>query len=163
MKYGVTADYVRGLEVVLPGGAVMRTGRRTAKGVAGFDLTGLFVGSEGLLGVVTSVVVRLVPAPDPPLTALATFGTLQEAAAGVVALRAERPGPSLIEVLDGPTIDSVQRLADDGFPGGAPERSSSSPTVRVARPRTCSGMRRCSPTGGRWTSPWPTTRRRRTR
>ena len=118
VKYGVTADYVRGLEVVLPGGAVMRTGRRTAKGVAGFDLTGLFVGSEGLLGVVTSVVVRLVPAPDPPLTALATFGTLQEAAAGVVALRAERPGPSLIEVLDGPTIDSVQRLADYGFPAG---------------------------------------------
>ena len=82
VKYGVTADYVRGLEVVLPGGAVMRTGRRTAKGVAGFDLTGLFVGSEGLLGVVTSVGVRLVPAPDPPLTALATFGTLQSAAAG---------------------------------------------------------------------------------
>jgi glycolate oxidase len=119
VKYGVTADYVRGLEVVLPGGSVMRTGRRTAKGVAGFDLTGLFVGSEGLLGVVTSVCVRLVPAAEPPLTALSVFASLEEAVAGVVALRSSRPGPSLIEVIDAPTIEAVQQLADYGFPVGS--------------------------------------------
>ncbi len=118
VKYGVTADYVRGLEVVLAGGSVMRTGRRTAKGVAGFDLTGLFVGSEGLLGVVTSVRVRLVPAPDPPLTALGVFDSLAQAAAGVVALREDHPGPSLIEVLDGPTIELLQEVGDFGFPAG---------------------------------------------
>jgi glycolate oxidase len=116
VKYGVTADYVRGLEVVLPGGEIMRTGRRTAKGVAGFDLTGLFVGSEGLLGVVTSAVVRLVAAPDPALTALATFTSLDAATAGILALRAERYGPSLLELLDADTIAAVQAIADFGFP-----------------------------------------------
>ena len=79
VKYGVTADYVRGLQVVLAGGEVIRTGHRTAKGVAGLDLTGLFVGSEGTLGVVTEVVTTLVPAPAPALTALATFDSLDAA------------------------------------------------------------------------------------
>ena len=116
VKYGVTADYVRGLDVVLPGGETMRTGRRTAKGVAGFDLTGLFVGSEGLLGVVTSVVARLVPAPDPALTALATFATLDAAIAAILALRADPSGPSLLELLDADTITAVQSIADFGFP-----------------------------------------------
>ncbi|MEP6630274.1 MAG: FAD-linked oxidase C-terminal domain-containing protein [Lapillicoccus sp.] len=116
VKYGVTADYVRGLDVVLPGGETMRTGRRTAKGVAGFDLTGLFVGSEGLLGVVTSAVVRLIAAPDPALTALATFASLDAATAGILALRADPYGPSLLELLDADTIVAVQAVADFGFP-----------------------------------------------
>ncbi|MEO8827335.1 FAD-linked oxidase C-terminal domain-containing protein [Lapillicoccus sp.] len=117
VKYGVTADYVRGLEVVLPGGEVIRTGRRTAKGVAGFDLTGLFVGSEGLLGVVTSAVVRLVSAPDPALTVLATFDSLDAATAGILALRRDRFGPSLLELLDAASISAIQQMADYGFPG----------------------------------------------
>ena len=79
VKYGVTAHYIRALQVVLPGGEVMRTGHRTAKGVAGLDLTGLFVGSEGTLGVITEVTTRLVPAPDPALTVLATFDSLEAA------------------------------------------------------------------------------------
>jgi len=118
VKYGVTADYVRGLEVVLPGGEVVRTGRRTAKGVAGLDLTGLFVGSEGTLGVVTSVVTRLLPAPDPALTALATFATLEAASEAIVAMRLDRFGPSLLELLDAGTITALQALADYGFPDG---------------------------------------------
>lgn len=118
VKYGVTADYVRGLEVVLPGGEVMRTGRRTAKGVAGYDLTGLFVGSEGTLGVVTEAVLRLVPAADPALTVLAVFPTLEATMAGVAALREQRHTPSLVELLDGPSIDAVQAHGDYGFPLG---------------------------------------------
>ena len=116
VKYGVTADYVKSLEIVLPGGEVVRTGHRTGKGVAGLDLTGLFVGSEGTLGVVTSVVVRLVPAPDPSLVALATFASLDAAAAGVVALRRDRHRPALLEFLDRATIVAVQAVADYGFP-----------------------------------------------
>lgn len=119
VKYGVTADYVLGLEVVLPGGEVVRTGRRTAKGVAGYDLTGLFVGSEGTLGVVTEAVLRLVPLGDPALTALAVFPTLAATMAGVAALRELRHTPSLVELLDGPSVDAVQAYGDYGFPTGS--------------------------------------------
>ncbi|HEV7195387.1 MAG TPA: FAD-linked oxidase C-terminal domain-containing protein [Pedococcus sp.] len=118
VKYGVTADYVRALQVVLPGGEVIRTGHRTAKGVAGLDLTGLFVGSEGTLGVVTEVTVKLVPAPDPALTALATFDSLDAASRAIVALRRERHRPSLLELLDGASVEAIQALADYGFPPG---------------------------------------------
>lgn len=119
VKYGVTADYVRGLEVVLPGGEVLRTGRRTAKGVAGYDLTGLFVGSEGTLGVVTEAVLRLVPLGDPALTVLAVFPTLEHTVAGITALREQRHTPSLVELLDGPSIAAVQAYGDYGFPADA--------------------------------------------
>lgn len=119
VKYGVTADYVRGLEVVLPGGEVMRTGRRTAKGVAGYDLTGLFVGSEGTLGVVTEAVLRLVPIGDPALTVLAVFPTLEATLDGITALRSTRHTPSLVEMLDGPSVDAVQAYGDYGFPLGS--------------------------------------------
>ncbi|WP_270887619.1 FAD-binding oxidoreductase [Pedococcus sp. 5OH_020] len=118
VKYGVTADYVRGLEVVLAGGEVMRTGRRTAKGVAGLDLTGLFVGSEGTLGVVTEATLRLLPAPDPALTVLATFATLGEASEAILRLRRDRHRPSLLELLDATSIAAVQSIADFGFPAG---------------------------------------------
>jgi glycolate oxidase len=116
VKYGVTADYVRALQVVLPGGEVIRTGHRTAKGVAGLDLTGLFVGSEGTLGVVTEVTTRLLPSPDPALTVLATFDSLDAAGVAIVALRRERHVPSLVELLDRAAVAAVQSLADYGFP-----------------------------------------------
>lgn len=116
LKYGVTADWVTALDVVLPGGEVMRTGHRTAKGVTGYDLTGLLVGSEGTLGVVTKVVTRLVPAPDPALTALATFGSLDAAVRGVTGLRLDRHRPSLLEILDRASVAAVQAFGDYGFP-----------------------------------------------
>lgn len=118
IKYGVTADYVTSLEVVLPGGQRMRTGKRTAKGVAGYDLTGLVVGSEGTIGVVTSVLVRLVPAPDPALTALAIFDSLDSAVRGVLALREDRHRPALLEFLDRASIAAIQAVGDFGFPTG---------------------------------------------
>jgi glycolate oxidase len=116
VKYGVTGDYIRGLQVVLAGGEVIRTGRRTAKGVAGLDLTGLFVGSEGTLGVITEVTARLLPAPDPALTALATFDSLEAASTAILALRADPHRPSLLELLDAATIEAIQALADYGYP-----------------------------------------------
>jgi len=118
VKYGVTRDYVRSLEVVLPGGERMRTGARTAKGVAGMDLTGIVVGSEGTLGVVTSVLVRLVPAPDPPLTAVAAFGSLDDAVRGVLAVRADRHRPALLEFLDAASLVAIAAVGDYGFPAG---------------------------------------------
>jgi glycolate oxidase len=102
--------------VVLPGGEVIRTGHRTAKGVAGLDLTGLFVGSEGTLGVITEVVTKLAPAPEPALTALATFRTLGEAAAGIASLRTDPHRPSLLEIIDRDGIAAVQAFGDYGFP-----------------------------------------------
>jgi glycolate oxidase len=116
VKYGVTADYIRGLQVALPGGEVITTGRRTSKGVTGLDLTGLMVGSEGTLGVVTKVIATLVPAPEPALTALATFDSLAATSEAIVALRRLPQRPSLLEFLDGPSLAAIQALADFGFP-----------------------------------------------
>lgn len=124
LKYGATSDAIRALEVVLPGGEVIRTGHRTAKGVAGLDLTGLFVGSEGCLGVVTRVWARLVPRPDDPTTVLATFPTLREGCEAIVALRRERHRPNLLEIMDGPTVGAIRAYGehvgsgDYGFPSG---------------------------------------------
>lgn len=100
VKYGVTRDYVIGLEVVLSSGEVIRTGRRTLKSTTGLDLTGLFVGSEGVLGVVTEVTVKLLPTPPPASTAIAYFAHLQDA--GTAILETFRAGhdPSLMEIVD---------------------------------------------------------------
>ncbi len=104
VKYGVTTDYVLGLEVVLASGEVLRTGRRTVKGVAGYDLTRLFVGSEGTLGVITEATLMLRPAARRPQTAAALFGSAREAADTVSAVVAAGIVPSLLEVMDRTSI-----------------------------------------------------------
>jgi glycolate oxidase len=108
IKYGVTRDYVLALELVLADGRVVRTGRRSLKGVAGYDLTALFVGSEGTLGIVTEATLRLRPAAAPPLTVVATFGSL--AAAGRAVVEVARAGvvPSMFELMDRETIRAVE-------------------------------------------------------
>lgn len=100
VKYGVTSEYVLGLEVVLASGEVLRTGRRTAKGVAGYDLTRLFVGSEGTLGVITEITVGLRPAAEESLTLVALFPSTAAAGAAVAAIAAQGLSPSLLELLD---------------------------------------------------------------
>lgn len=117
LKYGVTREAVLGLDVVLADGRLLSTGRRTAKGVSGLDLTGLFVGSEGTLGVVVGASLRLRPAPEETLTAVAGFDDVSAAAAACAALLAERRDPSLLELLDAATLEVVDRAQGTDYAG----------------------------------------------
>lgn len=110
LKYGVTADYVLGLEVVLPGGQVMRLGGRTIKNVAGYNLKQLFVGSEGTLGVVTEITLRLIPKPRSQLVALAAFAELPAACEAVGAILASGITPLVTEIMDADVIRAIDDL-----------------------------------------------------
>ncbi len=115
VKYGVTTDYVRGLEVVLADGEVLRTGRRTAKGVAGYDLTRLFVGSEGTLGIITEITLALRPAAEPGLTLVAVFDTTAAAGRAVTAVAADGCQPSLLELLDRTHLAAIEAYRPMGL------------------------------------------------
>ena len=108
VKYGVTTDSVLGLEAVLADGSLLRTGRRTVKGVAGYDLTKLFVGSEGTLGVITQATLALRPLPQAPGTLVAAFSSLTAAGAAVSRIVREGIVPSLMEIMDSTSIDAVE-------------------------------------------------------
>jgi glycolate oxidase len=116
VKYGVTADFVRGLEVVLPSGELIRTGRRTAKGVAGYDLTRLMVGSEGTLGIITQATIGLKPPPEPALTMAAVFDDVAPALEAATAIMATGVRPSLLEFLEHTAIRAIQDYRDMGLP-----------------------------------------------
>lgn len=118
LKYGVTRDYVLGLEWVLPDGQVLRPGRRTIKGVAGYDLVGLLVGSEGTLGVATEVTVKLLPAPRVVMTALLPFSSVAEAAHAVGQVLLSGLLPRCLELLDDVALAAV-RGQGYPFPEGA--------------------------------------------
>lgn len=107
VKYGVTRDSVLALEVVLADGSTLRTGHRTVKGVAGYDLTALFVGSEGTLAVITEVTLRLRPRPRPPATLVAFFASLASAGQAITAITRQCT-PSLLEVMDHTTVRAVE-------------------------------------------------------
>ncbi|MFT7835119.1 FAD-linked oxidase C-terminal domain-containing protein [Saccharothrix sp. BKS2] len=120
VKYGVTTDSVLGLEVVLADGELLRTGRRTVKGVAGYDLTRLFVGSEGTLGVITRATLALRPLPQAPATLVAAFDGPAAAGAAVSRVVAEGVVPSLMEIMDRTSVEAVERfLRTDLGAGGA--------------------------------------------
>lgn len=119
LKYGVTREYVLGLEVVLPTGEILRTGRRTIKGVAGYDLTGLFVGSEGTLGIVTEITVKLLPLPRHVATALVCFKDVQAASRAVARVLAQGVVPRCLELLDDTSLAAVARTSPLGLPSSA--------------------------------------------
>jgi len=109
LKYGVTRDYVVALEVVLPRGEIIHVGARTLKSVTGYDLTRLFVGSEGTLGIFTRIWVRLIPLPRARRTLLALFQTAEAAAEAAGRILQARVLPCAIELMDGPTVECIRR------------------------------------------------------
>ena len=109
LKYGVTRNYVIGLEVVLANGEVLRTGGRVHKNKTGFDLIGLFVGSEGMLGVVNEITLRLLPLPPARATLSAAFATAPHAAEIVQAIFAAGFLPSALEIADHFTLEAARR------------------------------------------------------
>jgi glycolate oxidase len=114
VKYGVTTDYVLGIEVVLADGRALRLGGRTVKDVAGYDLKRLFVGSEGTLGVITEATLRLRPLPPVPTTVAATFTDVVVAGHAVTAI-ATTIRPSALELMDAAAIAAVERVKPMGF------------------------------------------------
>jgi glycolate oxidase len=108
VKYGVTRDYVQRLEVVLADGTVIETGHDTVKGVAGLDMTGLFVGSEGTLGIVTRAMLRLRRRPSGAATMVAFFPTLTAAGRAVASIAGSELTPSLMEIMDRATVNVVE-------------------------------------------------------
>ncbi len=108
VKYGVTRDYVLGLEAVLPTGEIIKTGVQTAKGVVGYDLTRLLVGSEGTLAVVTGITLRLIPLPPHRKTLSVAFPTLEDAARAIRDVMGSRIVPSVLEFIDDASIRCVE-------------------------------------------------------
>ena len=109
LKYGVTRNYVVGLEVVLASGEILRTGGPVHKNKTGFNLIGLFVGSEGMLGVVTEITLRLLPLPPARATLSAAFATMSQAAAAVQEIFASGFLPSSLEIADSFTLEAARR------------------------------------------------------
>ncbi|MFD4999813.1 FAD-binding oxidoreductase [Streptomyces buecherae] len=116
VKYGVTAEYVLGLDVVLADGRLLSTGRRTAKGVAGYDLTRLFVGSEGSLGIVVRAVLGLRPAPPEQRALAAEFPSAAAACDAVCAIMERGHAPALLELMDRTSVRAVNALTHMGLP-----------------------------------------------
>lgn len=116
LKYGVTRDYVMGLEAVLANGDIIKTGGKLAKDVAGYDLTRLFVGSEGTLGIITEATLKLIPMPETKQTILALYQDLEAAAKSVSKIIANKIIPITLEFLDQPTLEAVEAFAKVGLP-----------------------------------------------
>ena len=116
LKYGVTRDYVLGLEVVLPNGDIVKTGGKLAKDVAGYDLTRLLVGSEGTLGVITEATLKLIPMPETKKTLLALYQDIDAAAKSVSKIISNKIIPATLEFLDQATLEAVEDYAKIGLP-----------------------------------------------
>jgi glycolate oxidase len=116
VKYGVTRDYVMGLTVVLADGSVVETGKKTAKGAVGYDLTSLMVGSEGTLGIVTKIRLKVIPIPETVVTAMAVFDTRKDAVDAVTAILRARLTPRTLEYIDRTAIRCVEDYLKMGLP-----------------------------------------------
>jgi glycolate oxidase len=118
-KYGVTREYILGLEVALMGGEVLRCGRRTSKGVTSYDLVAGFVGTEGTFGVITELTVKLLPLPMAAATVLGVFGDVAAAGAAISALLRDGLRPRVLELADRASIDVIRDKSRYRFPAGA--------------------------------------------
>jgi glycolate oxidase len=116
LKYGVTRDYVLGLEVVLPTGDILRCGTKCVKDVAGYSLKDIFIGSEGTLGVITEILLKLLPRPAAKRTLVATFHSMTDAADAVSEIIAAKIIPCTMEFLDKTTLANVEAFAKIGLP-----------------------------------------------
>lgn len=116
IKYGVTKDYVLGLETVLPDGRVLMTGGKTYKGVVGYDLTRLLVGSEGTLGIITKIFLKILPLPEETVTILSTFTRLEDAAQAVSRITSSSIIPRTLEFMDMESIRAVENYKPFGLP-----------------------------------------------
>lgn len=116
VKYGVTKDYVLGLEIVTPTGDIIRTGGRTLKNVVGYDLTKLFVGSEGTLGIATRIILKLLPKPAAKKTMLVQFETIDGAAKSVSAIIGAKIIPTTLEFMDAATINCIRDVSTIPLP-----------------------------------------------
>jgi glycolate oxidase subunit GlcD len=117
LKYGVTGSWVAGIEVVLAPGELVEVGGWAAKDVAGYDLKSLLIGSEGTLGVITAVRLRLLPAPEKAIALVAFFATRSEGCAAIAAVLASGLRPSVLDFIDGETLE----LVAGGYPGEVPQ------------------------------------------
>ena len=118
LKYGVTKHYVMGMQVVLPDGAIVRFGGKTVKNVTAYDFASLFIGSEGTLGIVTEVIVKLIPAPKFRCSMLALFKDLKDAGNAVQGIIKAHVIPATLEIMDAMTIETVENYAKVGLPTG---------------------------------------------
>jgi glycolate oxidase len=116
LKYGVTSDYVMGLETVLADGRILRSGGKTIKNVVGYDLTQLFIGSEGTLGIITEATLRLIPPPKATRTAMAVFPKLIDASVTVTRILEAGIIPVAMEIMDDTTIATVESHKQMGLP-----------------------------------------------
>lgn len=150
LKYGVTRNYVVGLEVVLANGKILRTGGRVHKNKTGFNLIGLFVGSEGMLGVVTEITLKLLPLPPARATLSASFASMREAAATVQKIFWDGFLPSAVELADSFTLEAARRDSGAaGVPDGNAhllvELDGQPETVTVEMEKLRALMSACSP------------------
>ena len=116
LKYGVTLDYVMGLEFFAAAGDLVKTGSRTVKCVTGYNLTGLLVGSEGTLGVISEIILKLIPLPQDRRAMLATFDRVDQASETVAAIISHRIVPATLEFLDNFTNRTVEDYSHVGLP-----------------------------------------------
>ncbi|MBM7865204.1 FAD-binding protein [Heliobacterium gestii] len=119
LKYGVTKHYIMGMEVVLANGEKFRAGGKTVKNVTAYDLVKLFTGSEGTLGIITELIVKLIPAPEAKKSMLAIFSDLDDAGKTIAGIIAAKVIPATLEIMDKTTIETVEAFAKAGLPTDA--------------------------------------------
>ena len=116
LKYGVTKHYIMGLQLVLANGEVIRWGGKTVKNVTGYDLVALFTGAEGTLGVITEIIVKLIPAPEARKSILAIFDDVDKAGNAIASIIRNKIIPATLEIMDNATIQTVENYVHAGLP-----------------------------------------------